>query len=696
MEGGKRKSRWAAGGAAQEAQEAQAGAKRARRSRFADAPPTAASPAAAAAAGGAKAKAKAAALQLSISERLAALKARKKQQPPQPVATSTSTSTSTTDAPPDAAAAARPTKRARVYEIDLADTSTIYSGSVRAGAREGAGGRAATGPAGRRKGTGAGGGGGDNPYLAHVSQMQGEALSPAPAAARSSPDEGELLDGRLAGRSTGRTRRRALKFVEPGTYVALAERRRERASNAEQAGFVSGRKEGTSVRGVGFGVDLGVHLGVGGDSGGDHYGGGGAEGPLSLATLPPRIDGPDPADEAVRRDDVVPAILEWWDLELLPSGLRKEVAQRQTSQMKTAAVIMGRGPADGTGGENGKDTEERNDGNALNQLEERCHEVASVAYCKTSSLVQHPVPVRPPNAPTGPPRQAVLHLTKKEMKRQRKLRRVERQREMQDMQAAGLIPPPEPRLTLSNFMRVLGDQAVMDPSQMEAKVQEQIQARRIKHEKMNEERRLTRDQRREKRARKLTEDTSQGVSVALFLVRDMGHRYHRTKVDLNAQQSGISGGVLECQRPDLALVIAEGGPRAIKRFIRLMTIRMKWTGENLLGLGAEGAGGGYDVDVDDGEDHAEDEDHREMGIQDGERPQKFNVHNSCELVWTGMGAKRMFHGFVFQKCETSHAARRVLEAKGVANYWDQVLVHASGRGSEFNFKLGNGGVTTYM
>ena len=50
MEGGKRKSRWAAGGAAQEAQEAQAGAKRARRSRFADAPPTAASPAAAAAA----------------------------------------------------------------------------------------------------------------------------------------------------------------------------------------------------------------------------------------------------------------------------------------------------------------------------------------------------------------------------------------------------------------------------------------------------------------------------------------------------------------------------------------------------------------------------------------------------------------------------------------------------------------------
>ena len=55
----------------------------------------------------------------------------------------------------------------------------------------------------------------------------------------------------------------------------------------------------------------------------------------------------------------------------------------------------------------------------------------------------------------------------------------------------------------------------------------------------------------------------------------MSHTYHRTKVDLNAQQNGISGGTLECQNPPLACVICEGGPKAIKRYIRLMLVRMK-------------------------------------------------------------------------------------------------------------------------
>ena len=119
-----------------------------------------------------------------------------------------------------------------------------------------------------------------------------------------------------------------------------------------------------------------------------------------------------------------------------------------------------------------------------------------------------------------------------------------------------------------------------------------------------------------------------------------------------------------------------------------MTVRMKWRGENFLG--------------DDGE---EESDNEEAMQQDGaagedgeegekEAPQKFNPNNTCELIWTGMGAKRMFTSFVFQKCETADVARKVLEAKGVAHFMDQVLVHASGRGSEFNFKLGGGGGDT--
>ena len=54
-----------------------------------------------------------------------------------------------------------------------------------------------------------------------------------------------------------------------------------------------------------------------------------------------------------------------------------------------------------------------------------------------------------------------------------------------------------------------------------------------------------------------------------------------------------------------------------------------------------------------------------------------------------MAPKRMFRSFIFQSCETSEIARKVLEAKGVAHYWDQVLVSASGSGETFNFKLGD-------
>jgi hypothetical protein len=70
----------------------------------------------------------------------------------------------------------------------------------------------------------------------------------------------------------------------------------------------------------------------------------------------------------------------------------------------------------------------------------------------------------------------------------------------------------------------------------------------MKHEKMNAIRKPTKGQRLAKHARKLGKDTSQDIRVDLFYLRDIEHPYHRVKVDLNAQQNGITGGVLECKR----------------------------------------------------------------------------------------------------------------------------------------------------
>jgi U4/U6 small nuclear ribonucleoprotein PRP3 len=237
-----------------------------------------------------------------------------------------------------------------------------------------------------------------------------------------------------------------------------------------------------------------------------------------------------------------------------------------------------------------------------------------------------------------------------------------------------LIPPPEPRLTLKNFIRVLGDQAYVDPSQMEQKVLEQVQARQKAHIERNESRKLTREQRREKRMRKLQEDTqATGIHVALFYVKDMSHPYHRAKVDLNAQQFNLSGGVVECINPQISCIIVEGGPKAINKYIRLMLVRMKWTG------------------TDDDEDEDEEEVGGDQMIGDDgvmmKKKHKFNKDNKCELVWTGIATKRFFKGFVFQACETSVEASKILRAKGVGHFWEQLLTHASGSGESFRLKL---------
>lgn len=65
-------------------------------------------------------------------------------------------------------------------------------------------------------------------------------------------------------------------------------------------------------------------------------------------------------------------------------------------------------------------------------------------------------------------------------------------------------------------MRVLGTEAVQDPTKIEAHVKAQIAKRQKAHEEANASRRLTDEQRREKRVRKIQEDTSLGVVVSVY------------------------------------------------------------------------------------------------------------------------------------------------------------------------------------
>lgn len=80
----------------------------------------------------------------------------------------------------------------------------------------------------------------------------------------------------------------------------------------------------------------------------------------------------------------------------------------------------------------------------------------------------------------------------------------------------GLEPPPEPKVKIGNLMRVLGNDAIQDPTKMEAHVRKQIADRLKKHAQDNADRKLTREQRAYKTMRKIAEDTSLAIHVSIY------------------------------------------------------------------------------------------------------------------------------------------------------------------------------------
>ena len=445
----------------------------------------------------------------------------------------------------------------------------------------------------------------------------------------STQEDDATVDVRVARSSKLRQRNPAFPDVKPGTWQEMGERQRMKAASLQS--FVSGRKQGHSIHSTAM-----THV----------YGPGESQSGTDAALYTAAQD----------PDRAMPLIVEWWDMPFLPPKLRKQVASLEQSTRKTAAApTFAEKEPPSTG------LDDTNEQEILVNLRETSYQQSSLSYSKTATLVQHIVPIKPTNASDGAI-QPVIYLTKQERKRQRKLRRQEKQREVQDLQSAGLVPAPEPRLTLSNFMRVLGEQASLDPSQMEQKVREQIMARQTAHLERNAASQLTKEERAEKRRRKLTENTSQQVHVAVFYVLDVSHRYHRTKLHVNSQQFQLTGGVVEVPN-QCACVIVEGGPKAIQRYKRLLLVRMNWTGE-----GMEGQKSAEDNEI-----------------------QPFNPKNKCLLIWEGMAAQRNFRGFLFQQCTDTLEARRVLEAKGLAHYWDQVEQHhhlsENRREGDFQLKL---------
>ncbi|KIH43433.1 pre-mRNA processing factor 3 [Ancylostoma duodenale] len=146
------------------------------------------------------------------------------------------------------------------------------------------------------------------------------------------------------------------------------------------------------------------------------------------------------------------------------------------------------------------------------------------------------------------------------------------QKERTEMIRIGLAKAPAPKVKISNLMRVLGSDAVQDPTKMEAHVRKQMADRLKKHQQANAERKLTDEQKAAKKTKKIAEDTSLAVHVAVYRVKSLLHPAKKFKVEMNAKQLQMTGVIL--LHKNINLVVVEGGEfTTILMYHRLLTRR---------------------------------------------------------------------------------------------------------------------------
>ena len=269
-----------------------------------------------------------------------------------------------------------------------------------------------------------------------------------------------------------------------------------------------------------------------------------------------------------------------------------------------------------------------------------------------TAYIQHPVLLDPPQE-KHMPQQKPMFLTPKEQAKIRRQRRMADLKEQQAKIRLGLEPAPPPKVKKSNLMRVLGEQAVKDPTAVEARVTREIAERRENHEAANEERKLTKDQRREKLASQQEKDAEKGIHVSVYRIDNLANGRNRFKISKNAEQHALTGVCI--MHPRLNLVIVEGGAYSINAYRKLMLNRIDWTenpGPNSVREGNREALASW------------------LETEDEKGELKDFSTNSCSLLWEGQAKTRSFRKWLGGRiCESDSQAKDVLARGKMENFW---------------------------
>eukprot|EP01063_Lacrimia_lanifica_P021971 TRINITY_DN29682_c0_g1_i1.p1 TRINITY_DN29682_c0_g1~~TRINITY_DN29682_c0_g1_i1.p1 ORF type:complete len:488 (+),score=205.74 TRINITY_DN29682_c0_g1_i1:122-1585(+) len=253
------------------------------------------------------------------------------------------------------------------------------------------------------------------------------------------------------------------------------------------------------------------------------------------------------------------------------------------------------------------------------------------AKIKSLGLVEHPVPIEGPNveAPLAP---QPLMLTKKERKRRRTDARVTREKEKQEQIALGLMQPPPPKVRISNMMKVMGKEAIQDPTLIEKFVREEEMSRVARHEARNHERKLAPEDRRSKKIEKMQTAADDDPMTTVFRINKLHSNQAIFKITENAKQHHLSG-FLVTTESGINMILIEGGRRPTRKYTRLILQRI-------------------DYKLDDGEDNAA----------------------NASIVWQGYGGKKkLFNAFRTLTFTSDDKAKRYMTNQECSQYWDMLV-----------------------
>lgn len=267
--------------------------------------------------------------------------------------------------------------------------------------------------------------------------------------------------------------------------------------------------------------------------------------------------------------------------------------------------------------------------------------------------IQHPVLIEPPQEKIIPAAKP-MYLTKEE---QAKLRRQRRMADLKEQQAKirlGLEPPPPPKVKKGNLMRVLGQEAVADPTAVEARVNREIAQRKQDHNEMNETRKLTKDQRVEKIERQQADDEAKGIHLRVYKIDSLANGKHRYQININAEQQHLTGVCI--MHPKINVVVVEGGEHSIRFYDKLVQNRIKW--QDMEAPRAVEAGNREQLA-------------KWLEAEDENGELKDLSLNKCELVFKGEERQRGFRKWIGARvCETDAQAKDVLSRAKMDGFWN--------------------------